>query len=256
MVDVSPAAVGTPELVGVLGWWTIVLAAPLVVVRRRLRARRSRGSPARLPTPLAGLPERPAAAPVRSSAVQPGQLPQATFESLCHQVDFHRRLGLAVSELERKLSILPREQWRIVPFPLPGDRGNSLLVLGETGVYVISAVLAPGHWDDLVTVSRLAEKTQLLLPRYGGKVRGAICHPFSSAPPRLWYREDELGEWIGAWVLGGDSLVEWLGRFGTGDGIASNDLERFDELSAPNWLKPAVPAPPSWPPVPNVAPRG
>ena len=69
-------------------------------------------------------------------------------------------------ELERRLSVLPADRWRIEPYPLTGERGNTLLVLGETGVFVISATYAPGHWDDVITVNRLARKIQALLPGY------------------------------------------------------------------------------------------
>ena len=51
-------------------------------------------------------------------------------------------------------------------------------------MFVISATYAPGHWDDVVAVSRLARKIQLLLPGYPGQVRPAICHPFSTQPAR------------------------------------------------------------------------
>jgi hypothetical protein len=57
-------------------------------------------------------------------------------------------------------------------------------------------------------------------------------------------------------VLGGDSVIDWLEHFGTEHGIGAADLERFDQLARPNWLKPAIPAPPSWPPVSEAAPPG
>ena len=91
-----------------------------------------------------------------------------TLDPLCRYVDFHRRLELAVTELERRLSTLPRDRWRIEPYPLTGERGNTLVVLGEGGVFVISATYAPGHWDDVVAASRLACKIQSLLPGYPG----------------------------------------------------------------------------------------
>jgi len=49
---------------------------------------------------------------------------------------------------------------------------HSLLIMGESGVFVLSATYAPGHWDDVITVSRLAGKIQILLPGYHGQVRG------------------------------------------------------------------------------------
>ena len=179
-----------------------------------------------------------------------------TLAPLCGYVDFRRRLELAVGELERKLAPLSADRWRMQPYPLTGERGNTLLLLGETGVFVISATYAPGHWDDVIAASKLARKVQLLLPGYPGQVQPAICHPFTSARPRLWHRPDEHGDWVGAWVLGGDSVIDWLEHFGTEHGVRSEDLKRFDELAKPNWLKPAIPSPPSWPPVPEAAPPG
>jgi hypothetical protein len=181
-------------------------------------------------------------------------LSAATLEPLCRYIDFHRRLELAVSELEARLSRLPQERWRIEPYPLTGERGNSLLVLGETGVFVISATYAPGHWDDVIAVHRLAGKIQLLLPGYEGKLRPAICHPFTATAPRLWHRPDDQGEWVGCWVIGGECLVAWIEHFGTDHGLSVSDLERFDQLAKSNWLKPAISTAASWPPIASLAP--
>lgn len=181
------------------------------------------------------------------------RLSAETLEPLCRYVDFRRRLVLAVSELEARLAELPADRWRFEPYPLTGERGNSLVLLGESGVFVVSATYPPGHFDDVVAVNRLAKKIQLLLPGYEGEVRPAICHPFSKAEPRVWHRADENGEWVGAWVVGGDSLVRWLDHFGTEGGLSVADLARFDRLTRANWLKPAVPTPPSWPPLPDIA---
>jgi hypothetical protein len=93
-----------------------------------------------------------------------------TLAPLCRYVDFRRRLELAISELERTLAALSPERWRIEPYPLTGERGNTLLVLGEAGVFVISATYAPGHWDDIVTVNRLAAKVDARLRGYPGEV--------------------------------------------------------------------------------------
>jgi hypothetical protein len=183
-------------------------------------------------------------------------LPAATLEPLCRYVDFHRRLEVATAELLTRLSYLPCDRWRIEPYPLTGERRNTLLVLGETGVFVISATYAPGHWDDVITVHKLAQKIGLLLPGYEGAVQAGICHPFTSAAPRLWHRPDDQGNWIAAWVLGGDQVVQWLEHFGPEHGLSRGDLERFDRLAKPNWSKAAIPSPPSWPPVPESTPPG
>ena len=42
-----------------------------------------------------------------------------------------------------------------------------------------------GHWDDVIAAIKLARKVQLLLPGYPAQVQPAICHPFTSARPRL-----------------------------------------------------------------------
>ena len=202
-MHLSPnAAVATPDVIGVLAWWGVLLAAPLFLLRRIRRRRRVerrsdfRGSviddqadvtasPGDATVESAGLP---AGAEARSEAARLGataaRLPPSTLEPLCRYVDFRRRLELAVAELERRLAALPRDRWRIEPYPLTGERRNTVLVLGETGVFVIAATYAPGHWDDVVTVSTLAGKIQQLLPGYAGQVHPAICHPFTSLPPR------------------------------------------------------------------------
>lgn len=258
-------AVATPEVIGVLAWWAMLLTVPLMLVRwwRRRRCGTQPELPApRLdgnvdsvggstrPRPIAlaasGNPfERPRSTP---SVVR---LAEGTLEPLCHYVDFRRRLELAAAELERRLSALPPDRWRIEPYPLTGERRNTLMVLGVTGVFVISATYPPGSWDDVVAVSRLAGKIQLLLPDYGGQVQPAICHPFASLQPRLWYRADEHGTWVGAWLTGGDSLIHWLEDFGREHGLGTGDLEQFDALAETNWLRPAIVAAPSWPPLPD-----
>ena len=274
-MHLSPnAAVATPEVIGILAWWGVLLAAPLFLLRRITRRRRVerwsdfRGSviddqadvtalPGGATVESAGLP---AGAEARSEAARLGataaRLPPSTLEPLCRYVDFRRRLELAVAELERRLAALPWDRWRIEPYPLTGERRNTLLVLGETGVFVIAATYAPGHWDDVVTVSTLAGKIQQLLPGYAGQVHPAICHPFTSLPPRDWHRADEHGDWVGAWLVGGNSVIEWLAHFGTEHGLGPGDLERFEQLAKPNWMNAAIPAPPSWPPTPDTATRG
>jgi len=297
-------AVTPAELVGVLVWWCVMLAAPGLLLRRwhrrrigasrhrlwlwALRSRRA-SAPASRPQArpgLAGAPEQLGAYPAslgepdcearasagallsggqarprggahsRSEGALGASLSTETLEPLCRFVDFRRRLELAVGELERRLSALPADGWRIECYPLTGERRNTLLVLGESGVFVISATYAPGHWDDVITASTLARKVEVLLPGYRGRVQGAICHPFTSARPRLWHRPDEHGAWVEAWVLGGDSVIDWLEHFGTEHGVGAGDLERFDQLAEPDWLRPAIPSLPSWPPVAEAAQPG
>lgn len=249
----SVASVTPWEAAAVLGWWCLILAVPVMLLRRR---RRRRGKLPRCS--LSGGGQRrisaiAASQNVHASLSEPPRLSPATVDPLCRYVDFHRRLRLAVSELDRALAVLPRDRWRIEPYPLTGERGNTLLVMGETGVFLISATYPPGHFDDVITVSRMARKIQHLLPGYPGQVQAAICFPFSSVRPRIWYRADDCGEWLGAWVLGGDSVIEWLAQFGPEHGLSPADLDQVDELSKPNWLTSAIPTPPSWPPLHRAA---
>jgi hypothetical protein len=269
----APAMISAPETVGLLLWWGVVLAAPVVILRRR--GRRGRGEAShpsrrpmfrRPPVEPAALTEAstsggnrshagiagPATTPARrcaAGAPMLARLSPGTLEPLCRYVDFRRRLELATGELELRLGQLPADRWRIEPYPLTGERRNTLLVMGETGVFVVSATYAPGHWDDVVAVNRLAGKIQQLLPGYRGQVRCAVCHPFAVTSPRMWYRPDEHGDWVGAWLTGGNSVIDWLEHFGPEHGLNVNDLARFDALTTPNWLKGAIPTPPSWPPV-------
>jgi hypothetical protein len=266
-MGLAPAtAVATPELIGVLSWWAVMPALPVMLVRRWRRRRsetRSEGPGAHVPDGnaargrVSGFSQPVALAPSgslidrRRSTRSAAGLAPGTLEPLCRYVDFRRRLELAEAELERRLSILSRDQWRIEPYPLTGERRNTLMVFGATGVFVISATYPPGSWDDVVAVSRLAEKIQQLLPGYAGQVEPAICHPFASLAPRVWYRADEEGTWVGAWLVGGDSLIPWLEHFDCEHGLGPGDLKRFDTLAQTNWLKPAIAAAPTWPPLPN-----
>jgi len=261
-------AVATPELIGVLAWWVVMVAAPGMLLRRWRRRHRLRGE-ADLDrgwdaereidvSPRGPAPRQSVSSAQSGIAVEPPRqtpsvvrLPQGTLEPLCRYVDFRRRLEFAAAEVERRLSALPRDQWRIEPYPLTAERRNTLMVLGVKGVFVISASYPPGSWDDVVAVNRLAEKIQMLLPGYVGAVQPAICHPFASLHPRVWYRADEHGDWVGAWLVGGDLLLPWLEHFGPEHGLGSGDLERFDALAEPDWLRPAIVAASSWPPLPD-----
>lgn len=272
MGSVGVTAVATPELIGVFAWWAVMLAVPVMLIRRWRRPRhcaerhdgaaaeRARhgdlvsGRGSAHPGPVAPSP-RGNVSQSLSSPPAAARLSQGTLEPLCRYVDFRRRLELAAAELVRGLSALPRDRWRIEPYPLTGDRRNTLMVLGATGVFVIVATYPPGSWDDITATSRLARKLQLLLPGYAGEVHAAICHPFSSIRPRRWHRPDEHGEWCGSWLVGGDSVIEWLEHFGDVHGFSPADLVRFDRLTEPNWLGPAIPAAPTWPPLPDAPSR-
>src|SRR5690349_7569650 len=127
-------AVATPDLIGVLAWWAVMMALPLMLVRRwrrrRRRGRRSEIPGAHVPDGNvvpgrgSGLPQPVALAPGgslvdrRRSSPSASSLAPETLEPLCRYVDFRRRLELATSELEHRLSVLPRDQWRIEPYPL------------------------------------------------------------------------------------------------------------------------------------------
>jgi carbonic anhydrase len=121
------------------------------------------------------------------------RLPKGTLEPLCHHVGFRRRLVLAAAELERRLSALPHDRWRIEPYPLTGGRRNPLLVLGATGVFVISATYPPGSWDDVVAIHRLAGNpdaaTRLCRPGPAGDLPTVRLHRAARLVPsrRTWH---------------------------------------------------------------------
>src|SRR6185312_10587964 len=146
-MSIPLCTVSTPELIGVVAWWGLLLAAPIVFVWRRRRTgaapsgRREPGNAIRSGVdrlrPHDRQQERSVSYPATGDqthlpAEQTGviRLHPDTLEPLCRYVDFRRRLTLAVRELERRLSVLPAGRWRIEPYPLSGERGNTLLVLG------------------------------------------------------------------------------------------------------------------------------
>jgi hypothetical protein len=294
------ATVTPPEMIGLLAWWSVLLAAPVVLVRRWRRRgaapdtprrrrplwRRREAETVRDRAATAAVAIEPSIEPVgpvirpdrvlagewpgslssattaaasrdawlaRPACLKPARLSSETLEPLCRYVDFRRRLELAARELAAQLVQLPAERWRVEPYPLTGERRNTFLIIGETGIYVVSATYAPGHWDDVIAVTKLARKIQRLLPGYSGEVRAAVCHPFTATRPRIWHRPDERGNWVSAWLIGGDSVIEWLEHFGPEHGLNAVDLARFDELARPNWLRGAIPTPPSWPPIRDAA---
>jgi hypothetical protein len=258
---IERATVTAPEMIGLLVWWIVVLAAPVILIRRWRRRRRAADErrrqagrpavdqPASRPDPPPSAAATPETKASPASRLTVPRLPSGVLAPFCRFVDFQRRLEFAASELRARLSTLPAAQWRIEPYPLTGERRNTFVVLGETGIFVVSATYSPGHWDDVIAVSRLARKLQVLLPGYGGPVHPAICHPFTSTEPRIWHRADEHGDWVGAWLVGGDSVLGWLLHFGPQHGLSAADLARFDDLAKPNWLTGAIPTAPSWPQV-------
>ena len=111
------------------------------------------------------------------------RLSPGTLDPLCRYVDFRRRLEVAAGELAVRLAQLPADRWRIEPYPLTGERRNTLLIMGETGIFVISATYAPGHWDDVIAANRLADKIQQLLPGYRGQVQSGRLSPVCGDAP-------------------------------------------------------------------------
>jgi hypothetical protein len=137
---VERATVTAPEMIGLLVWWIVVLAAPAILVSRfrrrprpadrlRWQARRPVGEqPAGQPAP-----RKPAAVKSHTRASTEPRLvpplPADALEPLCRYVDFQRRLELAASELRARLSQLPASRWRIEPYPLTGERRNRFVTV-------------------------------------------------------------------------------------------------------------------------------
>ena len=89
-------------------------------------------------------------------------------------------------------------------------------------MFVISATYAPGHWDDVIAVSRLARKIQLLLPGYPGQVQPGDLPPVhvdaaraSGIGPTITATGSARG-WSAA-----TRVVEWLEHFGTEHGLSA-----------------------------------
>ena len=110
------------------------------------------------------------------------RLPPDALEPLCQYVDFQRRLELAARELRARLAQLPAARWRIEPYPLTGERRNTFVILGETGVFVVSATYAPGHWDDVSRSAGSPARSRCCCPATAEQVQPAICHPFTHTP--------------------------------------------------------------------------
>lgn len=115
-----------------------------------------------------------------------GQLPSATLEPLCRYVDFRRRLEVATAELQGRLSRLPRDQWRIEPYPLTGERRNTLALLGETGGLRHQRHLRAGPLGRRDLRPQAGAKDPLAAPRIwrsaaSGDIRSAECQPLPVA---------------------------------------------------------------------------
>jgi len=132
------ATVTAPVMIGLLAWWIVVLAGPVILVRRwsrRRRAaerlRRQSGRPAGeqpagppgLSSSAAGTSETRAAP---ASGLSVARLSSEALEPLCRFVDFHRRLDLAASELRARLAPLPAARWRVEPYRLPASGATRL----------------------------------------------------------------------------------------------------------------------------------
>jgi hypothetical protein len=153
---IERATVTAPEMIGLLVWWIAVLAAPVILVRRWRRRRKAAerlreqvAQPAaEQPAGRPGPPPSAAATSTTRTSAESGlvvpRLPSDALEPLCRFVDFQRRLELAASELRATLSLLPAARWRIEPYPLTGERRNTFVILGETGIFVVSATYSPG----------------------------------------------------------------------------------------------------------------
>lgn len=187
------------------------------------------------------------------------QLALETITPLAQHVDLRRRLEYAGDELLKTLKRLPHTQFRVEPFPLAGDRRNTFLVLGPTGVFVIVGSHSAGaQWEDLVYVHGLGASIQALLPGWRGEVQAAICHEstFYTDPPRRWFRAGEDGVWIGVWRVGDQSLLGWITELESEHPLGAGDLAQFDDLARPRWRGPAVPARRTWPPTVEVSAQG
>ncbi len=166
----------------------------------------------------------------RASELSVPRLPvPTTLEPLCRYVDFQRRLELAASELRARLAQLPADRWRIEPYPLTGERRNTFVILGETGIFVDQRHLrtrALGRRDR-------SQQARQQDPGAAARLRRAR----SSRRSATRSRRPSPGSGIGPTSTATGSAPGWSAatpwssgsmHFGPQHGLSAADLARFD----------------------------
>jgi hypothetical protein len=210
----------------------VVVRAFLRRTRPSLRFRRDRRPVSQQAPAAPELAEQPQA--VRASEVEKPRLAPETVESFAHTVEYTRRLRAAEARVNAELSALASDAWFVEQYVLVDAHRVPFVVAGPTGVFVLCAT--DGGWgpSDLYVLSGLAETLQEQLPGYDGRVEVVMCLAFDEMRPRAWYGGERY-KGRGGWVLGNDSLVDWLRNFDTGYGLSRADIDRLQQGAGPFW---------------------
>jgi hypothetical protein len=212
----------------------VVVRAILRRTRPSLRSRRDRRA----------VPQQAPAAPELTPAEQPkarhtseGEKPRLapeTIEPFAHTVEYTRRLRAAEARVNAELRALPSDAWFIEQYVLVDAHRVPFVVAGPSGVFVLCAT--DGGWgpSDLYVLAGLAGTVQEQLPGYNGRVEVVMCLAFDEMKPRAWYGGERY-KGRGGWVLGTDSLLDWLLNFDTGYGLSRADIHRLQQAAGPIW---------------------
>lgn len=155
---IKHATVTAPEMIGLLVWWIVGLAAPVILVRRWRRRRRAAGrlreqagrtaveQPAARPAP----PPSAATTSETRASTEPRllvpRLPSDALAPLCRFVDFQSRLEPAASELggrAQRVEQISCRARRLAAVVIAGDMQRVLSIL-ETHIGATLALLRPG----------------------------------------------------------------------------------------------------------------
>jgi hypothetical protein len=227
-------------LATILGIAVMLVFAGVVVraiLRRTCPSLRSRRDRRPVPEQAPAAPEpTPAEQPkaAHSSEGEKPRLAPETIEPFAQTVEYTRRLRAAEARVNAELHALPSDAWFIEQYVLVDAHRVPFVVAGSTGVFVLCAT--DGGWgpSDLYVLSGLAGTVQEQLPGYDGRVEVVMCLAFDEMKPRAWYGGERY-KGRGGWVLGIDSLLDWLLNFDTGDGLSRADVHRLQQAAGPFW---------------------
>jgi hypothetical protein len=174
-----------------------------------------------------------------------------TLEVMGKALAVSRSVAHAEKLVAESLAGLPADCWHVEHGVLIAGYRMPFLILGETGVFIVWAAVAPPNWQHLLFATQAAVEVKQLLPEYEGEVHGAYCRALASEEvrPRLWIRPEQAGDdqhhtyraGPGAWVLDRHWLVRWLESFGPEQGVGVKDLERLRVLARQRPTRSAVP---------------
>ena len=247
-------------MIGLLAWWIVVLAAPVILVRRWRRRRRAADATASAGRATGG---GTAGRPAGPGAVRSGHIGD---EGLARVTP----LGPASFLASARAAVPVRR------FPTParargvGAQGQALAVArGSVADRALPAHRrAAQHVCDPRGDGHIRHQRHLRTRALGRRDRSQQARRQDPAPAARLHgagparrfatrsRRRSPGSGIGPTntatgsAPGWSGATPWSGGSSTSapqHGLNAADLARFDELAKSNWLKGAIPTPPSWP---------